>query len=155
MPGSPIGPFIGSSWRQQTMIHVETFNMSDRVALNGQSTCDERTCDRNTREQFLSRAQARLVPKPPVFESQRMRECSRKRASLTITHNNQTTYQTIHFKHNNTNTWAITVAGINSNGISQTARTTGRTAPSCQILRGWYTSQPSRQSCISGKRGIE
>ena len=131
MPGSPVGPFVGSSWRQQTMLHVETFNMSDRVALNGRSTCDERTCDRNTREPFLNCAQARLAPKPP------------------------TTYQTIHFKHNNTNTWAKRVPGINSNGISPTARTTGRTAPSCQILHGWYTSQPTRQSCISGKREIE
>ena len=152
MPGSPVGPFVVSSWRQQTMLHVETFNMSDRVAVNGRSTCDERTCDRNTREPFLNRAQTHLVP---VFESRRMRERSRKRASLTITHNDQTTYQTIHFKHNNTNTWAKTVPRINSNGISPTARTTGRTAPSCQILRGWYTSQPTRQSCISGKRGIE
>ena len=68
MPGSPVGPFVGSSWRQQTMIHVETFNMRDRVALNGRSTSDERTCDRNKREPFLNRAQARLAPKPPVFE---------------------------------------------------------------------------------------
>ena len=83
--------------------------MSDRVALNGRSTCDERTCDRNTRDPFLNRAQARLVPKLPVFESRRMHERSRKCASLTITHNDQTTYQTIHFKHNNTNTWAKTV----------------------------------------------
>ena len=150
MPGSPVGPFVGSSWRQQTMLHVETFNMSDRVALNGRSTCDRNTC-----EPFLNRAQACLAPKPPIFESRRMRERSCKRASLMITHNDQTTYQTIHFKHNNTNTWAKTVPGINSNGISPTARTTGRTTPSCQILRGWYTSQPTRQSCISGKRGIE
>ena len=155
MPGSPVGPFVGSSWRRQTMLHEETFNMSDLVALNGRSTCDERTCDRNTREPFLNPAEGRLAPKPPVFESRRMRERSRKRASLTITHNDQTSYQTIHFKHNNTNTWAKTVAGKNSNGISPTARTKGRTAPSCQILRGWYISQPSRQSCISGKRGIE
>ena len=73
--------------------------MRDRVALNGRSTCDERTCDRNTREPFLNRAQAHLAPKPPVFESRRMCERSRKCASLTITHNDQTTYQTIHFKH--------------------------------------------------------
>ena len=63
--------------------------MSDRVTLNGRSTCDERTCDRNTRELFLNRAQARLAPKLPVFESRRMHEHSRKRASLTITHNDQ------------------------------------------------------------------
>ena len=137
------------------MLHVETFNMSDRVALNRRSTCDERTCDRNMREPFLNCVQAHLAPKPPVFELRRMHECSRKCASLTITHNNQTTYQTIHFKDNNTNTWAKTVPGINSNRISPTARTTGRTAPSCQILHGWYTSQPTRQSCISGKRGID
>ena len=36
--------------------------MSDRVALKGRSTCEERTCDRNTREPFLNRAQARLAP---------------------------------------------------------------------------------------------
>ena len=96
-----------------------------------------------------------LAPKLPVFESRRMRERSRKLTSLTITHNDQTTYQTIHFKHNNTNTWAKTVPGINSNRISPTARTTGRTAPSCQILHGWYTSQPTGQSCISGTRGIK
>ena len=93
--------------------------MSDRVALNGRSTCDERTCDRNTREPFLNRVQARLAPKPLVFESRRMRERSRKCASLTITHNDQTTYQTIHFKHNNTNTWAKAVPGINSKGSHQ------------------------------------
>ena len=89
--------------------------MSDRVALNGRSTCDERTCDRNTREPFLNHVQARLAPKPPVFELRRMRERSRKRASLTIKHNDQTTYQTIHFKHNNNITWTRTVPGTNSN----------------------------------------
>ena len=155
MPGSPVGPFVGSSWRRQTMLHVKTFYMSDRLALNGQSTCDERTCDRNTREPFLNHAQARLAPKPPVFESRCMYERSRKRACLTITYNDQTTYQTIHFKHNNTSTWAKTVPGINSNKISPTARTTGRTAPSCQILHGWYTSQHTRQFCIAGKREID
>ena len=155
MPGSPVGQFLGSSWRRQAMLHVETFNMNDLVALNGRSTCAERTCDRNTRKLFLYRAQAHLAPKPPVFESRRMHDRSHKRARLIITHNDQTTYQTIHFKHNNTNTWAKTVPGINLNEISPTARTTGRTAYSCQILNGWYTRQPTRQSCISGKRGIE
>ena len=67
--------------------------MSDLVALNGRSTCDERMCDRNTREPFLNRASL-FGPKLPVFELRRMRERSRKRASLTITHNDQTTYQT-------------------------------------------------------------
>ena len=85
--------------------------MSDRVALNGQSTCDEHM----TRKPFLNCGQARLAPKPPVFESQRMRERSRKHASLTITHNDQTTYQTIHFKHNNYIRWTRTVLGNNSN----------------------------------------
>ena len=89
--------------------------MSDRVALNGRSTCDERTCDRNMHEPFLNRAQARLAPKPPVFESRHMRERSCEHASLTITHNDQTTYQTIHFKHNNNITWTRTVLGSNSN----------------------------------------
>ena len=54
MPGSPVGPFLVSSWRRQTILHVETFNMSDRVALIGRSTCDERTCDRITREPFFT-----------------------------------------------------------------------------------------------------
>ena len=106
MPGTPVGPFVGSSWRQQTMLPGETFIMSDRVALNGRSTCDERTCDRNTHEPFFNRTQVRLAPKPPVFESRCMHERSCKSASLTITHNDQSSYQTIHFKHNNTNTWA-------------------------------------------------
>ena len=120
--------------------------MSDRVALNGRSTRDERTCDRNTHEPFLSRAQARLVPKLPVFESRRMHERSCKRASLTITHNDKTTYQAIHFKHNNTNTWEKTVPGINSNRISPTTRTTGRTDPSCQILHGLH--KPAYQAVL-------
>ena len=75
--------------------------MSDLVALDRRSKCDGRMCDQNTREPFLNRTQARLAPKPPIFESRCMRERSCKRASLTITHNDQTTYQTIHFKHNN------------------------------------------------------
>ena len=65
--------------------------MSDRVVLNRQSTCDERMCDRNTREPFLNCAQARLAPKPPLFELRRMRQRSCKRASLTIKRNDQTT----------------------------------------------------------------
>ena len=151
MHGSPVGPFVGSSWTRQTMLHVETFNMSDRVALNGRNTRDERTCNLNTREPVLNCAQAHLASKLPIFESRRMHERSRNRASFAITHNDQTTHQTIHFKHNNTNTWAKTVLGINSNRISPTSRTTGTTALSCQILHGWYTSQLTRQSCISGK----
>ena len=89
--------------------------MSDRVALNGRSTCDERTHDRNMCKPILNRAQAHLAPKLPIFESRCMRERSRKRASLTITYNDQTTYQTIHFKHNNNITWTRTVLGNNSN----------------------------------------
>ena len=64
---------------------------------------------------FLSRAQARLAPKLPVFELQWMRKDNRKHASLTITNNDQTTNQTIHFKHNNNITWTKTVLGNNSN----------------------------------------
>ena len=89
--------------------------MSDRVALYGQSMCDEHMCSRNVREPFWNRMQARLAPKPPVFESRRMRERSRKCASLTITHNDQATYQTIHFKHNNNITLTRTVLGDTSN----------------------------------------
>ena len=55
MFGSPVGPFLGSSWRRQTTLHVETFNMSDLVALNGRSTCDKHTCDQNMHEPFLNR----------------------------------------------------------------------------------------------------
>ena len=77
--------------------------------------CDEHTCNQNAHKPFLNRMQAHLVPKPPLFESQRAHKRSRKHASLVITHNNQTTYQTIHFKHNNSITWAKTVLGNNSN----------------------------------------
>ena len=89
--------------------------MSDHVALNKRSMSDERTCDQNMREPFLNCAQARLVPKLPVFELRCMREHSCKCASLTITRNDQTTYQTIHFKHNKNITWTRTVLGNNSN----------------------------------------
>ena len=89
--------------------------MSDRVALDGRSTCDEHMRDRNTCELFLNHTQTRLAPNPPVFESRRECECSHKCASLAITHSDQTTYPTIHFKHNNSITWAKTVLGINSN----------------------------------------
>ena len=89
--------------------------MSDLVALNERSTCDEHTSGRHMHEPFLNRAQARLAPTLPVFESRRMRERSRKRASLTITRNNQTTYQTIHFKHSNNITWTRKVLGNKSN----------------------------------------
>ena len=71
--------------------------------------------DQKAREPFLNCAQAHLVTKLPVFESQRMCERSRKRARLTIMHNDQTSYQTIHFIHNNNITWTRTVLGNNSN----------------------------------------
>ena len=91
--------------------------MSDRVALDGRSMCNEHMCDRNACEPFLNRMQACLAPKPPVFESRCACECSGKRTSLVITANNQTTYQTIHFKHNNSITSAKTVLEINSNSM--------------------------------------
>ena len=89
--------------------------MSDLVALNGRSTCNERTRDRNMCKPFLNCAEAHLAPNPPIFELRRMRKCPRKHASLTIRHNDQTIYQTIHFKHNNNITWTKTVLGNNSN----------------------------------------
>ena len=89
--------------------------MSDCVALNGRSTCDEHMRDQNMREPFLNCAQAHLAPKPPIFESRRVHKHSRKRAILMISHNDQTTYQTIHFKHHNNITWTKTVLGNNSN----------------------------------------
>ena len=79
--------------------------MSDLDARDGRSTCNERMRDRNAREPFLNRVQPRLLPKLPVFESRRIPKRSCKRTSLMITHNDQTTYQTIHFKHNNNTTW--------------------------------------------------
>ena len=77
--------------------------------------CDECTRNQNTCEPFLNHTQAHLAPKPPVLESQRMCGRSHKHASLTIMHNDQTTSQTIHFKHNNNITWTKTVLGNNSN----------------------------------------
>ena len=138
MPGSPVGPFVGSSWRRQTMLHVETFNMSDRVALNGRSTCGERTCDRNTRKPFLNRAQAHSVPKPPVFESRRMRERSRKHASLMITHNDQKLPIKLYIS----NTTTI-LHGQEQSWETIQIRCGQLTGPhgSCQILRCWYTSE--------------
>ena len=109
MLGSPVGPFIGSSWRRQTTLHVKMFNMSDQVALNGQSTCNKHTCDQNMRKMFLNCAQAHLVPKLPILESQCVCKRSRKRTRLRIMRNDQTAYQSIHFKHNNNITWTKTV----------------------------------------------
>ena len=43
--------------------------MSDRVALDGRSTRDKRTCDQNVCEPFLKHTQARLVPQAPTFVS--------------------------------------------------------------------------------------
>ena len=42
--------------------------MSDRVALDGHSICNECMCDQNVCEPFLNHAQAHLMPKLPVFE---------------------------------------------------------------------------------------
>ena len=102
--------------------------------------CNEHMCNQNTCEPFLNRVQAHLVPKPPVFESRRMCECSHKRASLMITHNDQTTYQTVNFKHNNNITWAKTKQSWETIQI----RCDQLTGPhgSCQILCCWYKGQP-------------
>ena len=43
--------------------------MSEGVALDGQSTCNEHMCDRNVREPFLKCTQAHLASQAPVFES--------------------------------------------------------------------------------------
>ena len=64
---------------------------------------------------FWNHVQAHLAPKLPFFESHHVREYSCKCASLAITYNDKTTYQTIHLKHNNSITWAKTVLGNNSN----------------------------------------
>ena len=77
--------------------------------------CDEHTCNQNVCKLFLNHVQAHLVPKLPIFESRHAHEHSHKQASLTIMHNDQTAYQTIHLKHNNSITWAKTVLGNNSN----------------------------------------
>ena len=139
MLGAPIGLFVASSWRRQTTLHVETFNMSDRVELNGRSTCDECMCNGNMYKLFLNCSQAHLAPKPPVFESRRMHECSCKHANLMITHNDQATNQTIHFKHNNNITWTK-----KQSWETIQIRCDQLTEPhgSCQILRCWYTSEP-------------
>ena len=78
---------------------------------------DEHMCNQKVREPFLNHTQAHLAPKLPIFELRRMHERSHNHASLAITHNDQTTYQTKHFKHNNSITWAKTVLGNNSNQL--------------------------------------
>ena len=99
---------------------------------------------------FLNRVQACLAPKPPIFELRHMHEHYCKRASLAITHNNQTTYQTIHFKHNNSITWAKTVLGNNSNQMSPTDRTTWLLSNSTLLVHKPATLRP----CIPEMRGI-
>ena len=112
--------------------------MSDQVAINRQSTCDKHTCDRNMHKTFLSCAEARWAPKLPIFESQCVCKRAREHARLTIMYNNQATYQTIHFKHNNNITWT------KQSWDTIHIRCDQLTGPHgfCQILRCWYKSQP-------------
>ena len=132
------------------MLHVEMSNMSDQVTLDRQSMCDEHTCNRNACKLCLNHTQARLGPKLPVFELRHTCECSRKCISLMFMHNDQTTYQTIHFKHNNNITWAKTVLENNSNQMGPTDRTTWVLSNSTLLVH----KPATLQSCIPEKRGI-
>ena len=42
--------------------------MSDRVALDGRSTCDKCLCGQNACKPFLKHIQAHLAPQAPDFE---------------------------------------------------------------------------------------
>ena len=113
--------------------------MSDRVALNGRSTCDECMRDRNTREPFLNRAQACLAPKPPVFELRCMCEHSCKHTSLT--RSRITTKLPIKLYISNTTT---ILHGQEQSWETIQIKCDQLTGPhgSCQILHCWYTSEP-------------
>ena len=114
------------------------FYMSDRVALNGRSTCNKHMCDRNTCKPFLNCMQAHLAPKPPVFELQRMRERSCKCTS------SQSRIMTkVPIKLYISNTTTVLHGQKQSWEIIQT-RCDQLTGPhgSCQILHCSYTSQP-------------
>ena len=112
---------------------------------------DQHMHSQNARKPFLVCTRAYLPPRAPFLNCGKRDE----RANQRTEHVERPTYQIKHFY---THTGNITYDDhvLDSlNKIPPTARTTGRTAPSCQILHGWYTSQPTRQSCISGKRGID
>ena len=145
MPGSPVGPFVGSSWLRQTMLHMETFNMSDRVALNGRSTCDECTCDRNTRELFLNRAQAHLAP------YLNRDTCVNVPVSAPASQSRITTKLPIKLYISNTTT---IFHGQEQSWETIQIRCDQLTGPhgSCQILRCWYTSE-TPCSPVSQKSG--
>ena len=89
-------------------------------------------------ELFLNHMQAHLAPKLPVFELQCMRERSRKRASLTITHMTK-----LPIKLYISNTTTI-LHGQKQSWETIQIRCDQLTGPhgSCQILCCWYTSEP-------------
>ena len=103
--------------------------MSDRVALNGRNTSNERMHDRNMHELFLNCAQAHLAPKPPVFELRpASRSCIMTKLPIKLYISNTTT-----ILHGQEQSWETIQI-----------RCDQLTGPhgSCQILRCWYTSEP-------------
>ena len=148
MPGSHVGPFVGLSWRRQKLLHVEMFNMGDLVALNERSTCDERTCDRNTHEPFLNRAQAVWRLNRPYLNRDL---CVNVPASALASRSRVTTKLPINLYISNTTT---ILHGQEQSWETIQIRCDQLTGPhgSCQILRCWYTSE-TPCSPVSQKSG--
>ena len=79
----------------QTKLHVKPSLMGDRVVLDGRSTCDERTHDRNTRKPVWHVCE-------PVWRLERPflnHDVHDERANRRTEHGYRPTYQTEHFKH--------------------------------------------------------
>ena len=129
--------------------------MSNQIPLDGQSTCDEHMCNRNGRKPFLKCAQAHLMPRVPIFKLWHMQAFQqahklKKNLAWQLNYISNQAFPT----HINNITYGKQVLD-NLNRITPTVRTTSRIAPSCQILHGWYTSLPTMQPSISGRREID
>ena len=136
--GSPVGPFVGSSQRRQITLHVETSNMSDRDAREKNVCAIEMHMNH-----FCTMCKPVWCPNHPYLNRD---AC----ASLMVMHNDQTTYQTIHFKHNNSITWAKTVLGNNSNQMQPTDRTIWLLSNSTLLV----LKPATLKSCNPEKRNI-
>ena len=119
------------------MLHMEMSNMSDQVALDGRSMCDEHTCDQNAHEPFLNCVQACLVLNWPYLNHD---TCANIPVSTPASRSRIMTKLLIELYISNTTT--VLHGQKQSWEIIQT-RCDQLTGPhgSCQILCCWYTSQ--------------
>ena len=78
-----------------------------------------------------------------------MHECSHECSSPMTTHNNQTTYQAIHFKHNNSITWAKAIlAKIQTRCDKLTGPQAGLVIPVNFYIAGTQASNPTSKPAV-------